>query len=217
MNNFKIGDRVKLVKMEDEGPWYKKYLGDFYTIKNFETDNRGRFAILAETSDIMPYVKNLELVKDKYTHEDLKKASIGTKLIFENGYLIKFDNERVYGVINGIYYNGRLDYIILFMKGKVTDERFGKIIKIEKPIYETVYEHKEEILDEEEKRYLRVVIRPFKNRVRGIEKISYSEEEEFITIIVKDDGDINLPTFKRNTMYKGMEPNKEYTLEELGL
>lgn len=214
MNKFKVGDKVKLVSMKNEDSSYKKYLGKIFTIKQ-----AGCVAVTfkeATEENIAPYYYNLQKVEE-YTYGDLKKAPIGTKITFQNGYLIKFDKERVYGVINGIYYNGKIDYIILFLKGKVTDERFGKIIKIEEPIYQTVYEHKEEILDEAEKRYLRGVIRPFKNRVRGIEKISYSVEEEFITIIVKDDGDINLPTFKRNTMYKEMEPNKEYTLEELGL
>lgn len=209
MNKFKIGDRVKsILKNEYHGVRY----GD---IGKVQEDSYVPYVRWDRIGEIVAF--NEENLIKLYTYEDLKKAPIGTKITFQNGYLIKFDNERVYGVINGIYYNGRLDYIILFMKGKVTDERFGKIIKIEEPIYTTVYESKAEILDEAEKRYLRRVIRPFKNRVRGIEKISYSVEEEFITIIVKDDGDINLPTFKRNTMYKEMEPNKEYTLEELGL
>ena len=209
MNKFKIGDRVKsILKNEYHGVRY----GD---IGKVQEDSYVPYVRWDRIGEIVAFDEE-NLIK-LYTYEDLKKAPIGTKITFQNGYLIKFDKERVYGVINGIYYNGKIDYSILFLKGKVTDERFGKIIKIEEPIYQTVYEHKEEILDEAEKRYLRVVIRPFKNRVRGIEKISYSVEEEFITIIVKDDGDINLPTFKRNTMYKGMKPNKEYTLEELGL
>ena len=152
-----------------------------------------------------------------YNYEDLKKAPIGTKITFQNGYLIKFDKERVYGVINGIYYNGKIDYIILFLKGKVTDERFGKIIKIEEPIYQTVYEHKEEILDEAEKRYLRAVIRPFRDKIKYIIKVRSSYDNNFYIRIVLNNDVSTLPYFKKNTMYKGMKIDKEYTLEELGL
>ena len=140
--------------------------------------------------------------------------------MFQNGYLIKIDKERVYGVINEIYYNGKIDYIILFLKGKVIDERFGKIIKIEEPIYQTVYEHKEEILDEAEKRYLRNVIRPFRDKIKYIMKSvsNISGNLCYIRIIIDDFDDLStLPYFNGDKMYKGMMTEKKYTLEELGL
>ena len=77
------------------------------------------------------------------------------------------------------------------------------------------YIGKPEILDEEEKRYLEGVIRPFKDKVKYIEKIGNSLEE-YIWIEIKGD-DIKLPFFKANTMYKNMELEKRYTLKELGL
>lgn len=77
------------------------------------------------------------------------------------------------------------------------------------------YIGKPEILDEEEKRYLEGVIRPFRDKVKYIEKIGNSLEE-YIWIEIKGD-DIKLPFFKANTMYKNMELEKRYTLEELGL
>lgn len=92
----------------------------------------------------------------------------------------------------------------------------GKIIKIEEPTYQTVYEAKKEILDEEEKRYLRSVIRPFKDKVDCIMK-DINVKNEFIVIYIKNDWNINLPDFKKGTMYKNMELNKKYTLTELGL
>ena len=73
----------------------------------------------------------------------------------------------------------------------------------------------EEILDEKEKEYLRAVIRPFRDRVKYIEKCG-GYEKDYIKIGVKGEP-IVFPFFKKNTMYKGMEQNKEYTLEELGL
>lgn len=77
------------------------------------------------------------------------------------------------------------------------------------------YIGKPEILDEEEKRYLEGVIRPFRDKVKYIEKIGNSLEE-YIWIEIKGD-DIKLPFFKANTMYKSMELEKRYTLKELGL
>lgn len=72
-----------------------------------------------------------------------------------------------------------------------------------------------QILDDAEKRYLKGVIRPFRNEVLGIKK--KCTVEEYIAIIVKDCQIIYLPYFKEGTMYQGMEKDKRYTLEELGL
>lgn len=73
-----------------------------------------------------------------------------------------------------------------------------------------------EILDEVEKRYLKGVIRPFKNRVINIRKrVNYSDFC-YILIRLKEDL-IILPNFKKGTMYNGMEEGKGYTLKELGL
>lgn len=70
------------------------------------------------------------------------------------------------------------------------------------------------ILDDAERRYLSAVIRPFRDRVQCITKAGFVKEY----IRIKTDCDsAALPLFEKNTMYKGMEPDKEYTLEELGL
>lgn len=78
------------------------------------------------------------------------------------------------------------------------------------------YIGKPEILDEEEKRYLEGVIRPFKDKVERIIKNSEDRTRAFIEIRLKSEY-ICLPYFKANTMYKGMELDEIYTLEELGL
>lgn len=72
-----------------------------------------------------------------------------------------------------------------------------------------------QILDDAEKRYLRGVIRPFKNKVKSILKLSIANE--WIVIQMDDSYEIDLPKFKKGTMYQGMEGNRRYTLEELGL
>lgn len=75
-----------------------------------------------------------------------------------------------------------------------------------------------EILDDAEKRYLSAVIRPFRKRVDSIMKISdpLSYDKEYIFIKLDEDS-FSLPYFKIGTMYQGMELEKVYTLEELGL
>ena len=75
-----------------------------------------------------------------------------------------------------------------------------------------------EILDDVEKRYLSAVIRPFRKRVDSIIKISdpLGSAKEYIFIKLDEDS-FSLPYFKIGTMYQGMELEKVYTLEELGL
>ena len=83
-----------------------------------------------------------------------------------------------------------------------------------------ISEYKEPILTEAEKEYLRAVIKPFRKKVKHIVKINLcsSPEEQFIKIVIGNLDFINFPNFNKNTgMYKGMEADKLYSLEELGL
>ena len=96
-----------------------------------------------------------------------------------------------------------------------------KILKIERP--QTIYEFKE-VLDAKEKEYLSNLIEPFKKRVIHIEKIKkLYGNSEFVNIVLYNsisynkEESIQLPYFKKGTMYKGMELGKKYTLKELGL
>ena len=81
---------------------------------------------------------------------------------------------------------------------------------------ENGYIVEKEILDDVEKEYLSAVIRPFKDKVIYIRKWDCAIGE-FITIGISNDAAITFPNFKKGTMYKGMEVNKNYTLKELGL
>ena len=76
---------------------------------------------------------------------------------------------------------------------------------------------KQEILDKEEKKYLKAVIRPFKDRIEYIKKHCNDCIDKCYIEIQLDTEPICLPYFTKNTMYKGMELDKEYTLDELGL
>lgn len=76
-------------------------------------------------------------------------------------------------------------------------------------------EYKESVLTDEEREYLSSVIRPFRKEVKSICKLSYVSEQ--IVIQMQSGIEIKLPCFKKGTMYQGMEEDKRYTLEELGL
>lgn len=77
-----------------------------------------------------------------------------------------------------------------------------------------------DILDKAEKEYLKGIITPFRDKIIYITKDTY-HGNEYISIMFKDVNNtrsvINLPSFKPNTMYKGMKLDKDYTLDELNL
>ena len=81
-----------------------------------------------------------------------------------------------------------------------------EIIKIQKPI-----------LDDKEKEYLSNTIKPFRDRIDYIAKVNLANGKEYIFIKMKNYEKISLPFFKAGTMYKGMQSDKEYTLDELEL
>ena len=83
-------------------------------------------------------------------------------------------------------------------------------------------EAKEPILDDVEKEYLSAVIKPFRKIIVTVSKHRLNNDLEYIVIRVKslkEDEEENMcfPAFKIGTIYKGMELDKKYSLEELGL
>lgn len=218
MSKFKVGDKVKI---------NKKIISFKYGKGGVTSDVIGKIIGVREDNEYyvdFPSVrcwhgleKELELVEETYTYEDLKKSPIGTKITFESGNtLIKIDEDYYREAkSSGICRN------IMDLK-ELKDKHYcflnqGKIIKIEEPTYKIVYEVKPEILDEAEKKYLRSVIKPFKEKVTYISKLHTREDKEFISINLKNGDYIDLPLFKENTMYKKLIINKDYTLKELGL
>lgn len=79
-----------------------------------------------------------------------------------------------------------------------------------------------ELLTSKEKEYLKFVFRPFASNIMYVQKRqSYNIDDiEYIDAITYKDGKtsaISFPYFKKGTMYKGMKPEKSYTLKELGI
>ena len=77
--------------------------------------------------------------------------------------------------------------------------------------------YKEPILDDAEKKYLSEVIKPFLSKIKYIAKFksACSEDKQYIHIAFYEGDGLTFPYFKANSMYKGMELNKAYTLKEL--
>lgn len=78
------------------------------------------------------------------------------------------------------------------------------------------------ILDEVEKKYLWNIVKPFKRIVNCIIKLrDTTSDSEYIRILIQYVGGmykiIDFPNFAKNSMYKGMKLNTDYTLEKLGL
>lgn len=199
---FKVGDRVRIIskKDSDEYTTYGFKIGNIYKITEINKDRLTIFDTKKGFTGFI-YKYNVELVENQFTKSDLKD---GDKCTLKNGQVVFVDKTSKYCFEN-------IDEQLKYFNDDVS------IVKVERPVkYETLFERKEEILDEAEKKYLANVIRPFKDKIKGIVKIS-NFDDEYILIEVKDDGNIPFPYFKKGTMYKRMRPKKEYTLEELEL
>ena len=149
-----------------------------------------------------------------FTKKDLKNGDIVT---YRDGKKRIVLNNELYADIKGIYNTdscNRLNNYRDDLLDEFNDNDLD-IVKVERVgSYTTVFERKD-ILDEKEKEYLRAVIRPFRKRVTSITKVCWGNRK-YIKIFLGYDKAC-LPDFEKNTMYKGMQANTEYTLEELGL
>lgn len=79
-------------------------------------------------------------------------------------------------------------------------------------------EYKEPILDDAEKKYLSAVIKPFRKKISCIRKSKDPRKgKNYIKIEFCDSDRMFFPNLSDDEMYKGMELDKKYSLEELGL
>lgn len=79
-------------------------------------------------------------------------------------------------------------------------------------------EYKEPVLDNVEKEYLSATIKPFRKMIAYIVKAQdFDDGKQCIRIILQNGDGMHFPYLDDDAMYKGMEVNREYTLEELGL
>ena len=126
--------------------------------------------------------------------------------LFSNGYCENCVFQCVGGCSDSFYRSSWINH-----KDCYSDKILDREIEIEVP----------DILEEEEKRYLSNIIKPFRHRVINIVKIGYNDLY-FISIKIQSRFTLNkidhidLPLFNTD-MYEGMESNKNYTLKDLGL
>lgn len=203
---FKVGDRVKVIARK-HGHCFN--IGEVIKIK--EVNRESYMCSSLERNNIW-WLRDDEVAEVKFTKSDLKDYDIVTE---RNGkkriVLERFLRDEI-GEISLADFTENLK--------DVDGVRENDIIKVERPVkYATVFERKEETLDETEKRYLTSVIKPFRHKIKSIEKTNKIGNSSlcYLEILLKDNDNANLPDFKIDSMYKGMESNKKYSLKELGL
>ena len=79
-------------------------------------------------------------------------------------------------------------------------------------------EYKDPIIDDVEREYLSAVIKPFRKKISYIiKRKDLTKGKKYIQIELYDGDTMYFPYLSNDEMYKGMELDRKYTLEELGL
>ena len=143
----------------------------------------------------MNYIEQIAKMLNVEINEEFKIEGHDDNLKFkftENRFLQSYGD--VYGWVDSIS-------IMTVLEGR------AKIIKLPKPI-----------LTDEEKEYLSYVIKPFREDVLKISKFKSKvlKNKEVIGFETPN-GFMIFPPFEKDKMYKNMELNKAYTLDDLGL
>ena len=174
-------------------------IGNKYRVINQRDKNFDQVGTLLSVDQLVPYPYRIQFNEghtDVYnTSEimpvDIDMSTITSKhtLILRNGnYAHRGDNTNIDGNIS--------DYDIM------------EIWEFDRLIWKR---EEEQILDEKEKEYLSIVLKPFMN------DIEYIVKDEYIIVELNDNDSMSFPNLKDDRMYAGMEENKKYTLKELGL
>lgn len=211
---FKVGDKVKVIATLHSQACF---VGDIVTIKKANVWDSSYLCDVDNVYDAWFYENELGAIENgennSFTKADLKDGDIVT---YRNGFrrLVNATNQKIVYIYN----SNILSFNFCDFRGNLTNRK-GKeydIVKVERATkYEMVFERKEEILDEVEKKYLADVIRPFRKHIMFISKTGF-DGEEFLKIDFKRPvNSFSLPFFKKNSMYKGMKVDQKYTLEEL--
>ena len=72
------------------------------------------------------------------------------------------------------------------------------------------------ILNDLEREYLKTVLKPFHGVVKYVKKIK-NDDKEYLFIPFSGNGALSFPDFDSGTGYSGMEPDRAYSLDELGI
>ena len=179
-------------------------------------------------NDIINNLDNIDTVKNvhlggktamtKYSDIEIQTA----KNLLENGYMwiVRNENGRLFAhfakpskcKVNNVwgsvgFSTSVCDFVPIFQGIRSDDKEPTSLESIVHP----------QILDDAEKRYLKGVIRPFKDQARIIVKYASMNGRGEYIVIYTDDCRMVFPEFEAGTMYKGMKPGHGYSLEKLGL
>ena len=142
---FRIGDKLKVINIK-----HCQFCNIGEIVKVVDVEEICKRYSCRTSKGLVFYFEESELEKLDFTKADLKD---GDKCTLKNGQVIFVDKTSDYGFSN---INKQLKYF--------NDD--VSIAKVERPVkYETMFERKEEILDEVEKKYLADVVRPFRSKV----------------------------------------------------
>lgn len=188
MSKFKVGDKVRIKEDLKVGCIYN----DGCTFVLEMEEYKGMTAVIKDCY-IPLYLNNTVENANKYRYE----------LDIDNGYQW--------------WSSSMLEKVEDKKHFKSLPRDFTGTIKIENGFITEIVKEKKEILDKVEKEYLSAVIKPFKKMITGIVLNDILIGEPYLSIKVIGNDEITFPCFKKDTMYKNMEINREYTLKELGL
>ena len=130
---------------------------------------------------------------DKY----IGKIVTVSNITLGNGFTIKEDDGR--GFPRWVFRLEDIEYVVKQKHFKSLPNNYTGTIEVENGFIQ-----EKKILDDTEKRYLKAVIRPFKNRVINIVKENCCDGNCYISISLNNAEEILLPNFKKGTMYNGM-------------
>lgn len=214
---FEVGDMVRIRNDLSLQKYYSIHLSRSMVL------NKGKMAkILCVDSHDGFYQLDIDDGQWWWSEDMLEPYTSLTKSDLEDGDYCIFKNKE-----RAIKFGG---YVIMD-RGGISLREYSKklehnhnpnydIVRVDRLVeYKTIYKN-DEILDSTEKKYLAAVIKPFKDKVEYIIKEDTNIGRQHISIKYNDGLDfewMKLPDFKLDTMYVGMQPDKEYTLKELGL
>ena len=187
MSKFKVGDKVRIKEDLKVGCEYNNDCCFVLEMKKY----KGKTAV----------IKNVHILV--YLNDTVENA---------NNYRYRLDIDDGYWC----WSSSMLERVEDKKHFKSLPRNFTGTVKIKNGLITEIVK-KKEILDKVEKEYLSSVIKSFKEKVTGIAIREFSADKCYLYIdIIGDDG-FGLPKFKQGTMYKNMQINRKYTLEELGL
>lgn len=189
MNKFKVGDKVRIKEDLKVGCAYNGSCSFVLKMEKY----KGKTAVIKKV--YIPVYLNY-IVKD------------------DNNYRYELDIDYGYWC----WSSSMLEKVEDKKHFKSLPRDFTGTIDVEKGFITNIVEREILDLDKEEKEYLSAVIRPFKERIMYIAlKEGINRDNVYVCIELNDSESIDLPYFKKGTMYKDMKIDRRYTLKELGL